>query len=231
MKLLFFVILLLLPQCSLAERNLFDLLKIHCNWIQKERFDSWMLVSDKQIHKFPINWEKDTIYITSWYANGGGEGTFIWNNKQNLNIYPDTIFTIHEYGTPPYHRHIVAYNLYSNWDVDVLKHLGREYYAEGKVTPTYHSYLTRIIIENGNVRVDTATYLSPDLDEIRTQKQLDSIREIVHLINNTNLIKTSYLKENNKTDNDNSNTQSPQHKSIWQRIIEWFCNLWKSIFG
>ena len=229
-KFIIIILFALIPNLSFGEITLSDFLKRHCELFKSEIRDyifSPDILSNQIIRNFPINQGADTIYINSYRSAGESEATLIWNSNEHLRIYPDKVIII-----PRFNESYRQF--YSNWDTDVLKHLGKEYHSTNVTSETYNEYLTRIIIDNGNIKIDTTTYLDFDSDNLNncTQQQLDSIREVVHLIKNTKLVPTAYHLEINKNSNDPENISS-FHKtpSLWQRIVDWFSRLWRAIFG
>ncbi len=235
MKIIVLLLLLIFPQYLWGEVSLTGFLKQHSELYKSEYgHDDYLeepdILSNRIIQTFPINSKTDTVYIKSYRAQGGGEGTSAWNSKQCISAYPHRVNMV---VMPVAYKKSSGYSqLLSSWDTDVLKHLGKEYHATTEISGTAQIYLTRIIVECGSIKIDTTTYLgyAPGYLDNLTIKQLDSLRETVYLIKNTKLINTSYPLE---TTQDRNNTQHSTRKdtSLWQRIVDWFHRLWETIFG
>lgn len=231
------LLVLIFPQYVWGEICLPDFLKQHSELYKSEYgYDDYLeepdILSNRISQTFPVNSKTDTVYIKSYRSQGGGEGTSAWNSKQCISIYPHRVNIV---VMPAVYKKSHGYSqLLSNWDIDVLKHLSKEYHATTETSETAQIYLTRIIVECGSIRIDTTTFLGFNSDKIKNlnQEQLDSLRETVYLIKNTKLIRTPYQLETPQ-DITEAYTQHSTHKetSLWQRIVDWFRRLWEAIFG
>ncbi|MDE5905412.1 hypothetical protein [Duncaniella sp.] len=211
-----------------GEISLPAFIELHCDKFKLYN-ENWMLrpiiLFNSNILTFPINQDNDTVFIQSLYFWGTEESVCarIWNN--NRRVFVGKYVTIekkHEYDD-------LHLQLILNWEPDVLKYLSKLYCDDRKNVVDGHStaYLSRIIVENGNVKCNTVMY--PWFDKYfnhYTQEQLDSVREKVRIIN-----QGEYMKIVKKTTQKSLDVSSYATRSIWQRIADWFRSVWEWLFG
>ena len=194
MKIIVLLLLLIFPQYLWGEVSLTGFLKQHSELYKSEYgHDDYLeepdILSNRIIQTFPINSKTDTVYIKSYRAQGGGEGTSAWNSKQCISVYPHRVNMV---VMPVDYKKSSGYSqLLSRWDTDVLKHLSKEYHATTEISETSKVYITRIIVERGSIKIDTTSFLGFNYDKIKNlnPEQLDSLRETIYLINLVFLIR------------------------------------------
>lgn len=232
MRSLFILLLLIVSPIRLfGEISLPAFIELHCAKFKLDINFNWMLkpiiLSNSNILTFPVSQDNDTVYIQSLYTvNTSEEFTWIWNNDRRiLTVYPRTVYTedttMKKYKFDNPHSQLIL-----NWEPDVLNYLGHAYYAD-RVGYRTIAYLSRIIVENGNVKCNTVGYswFNKYFDHY-TQEQLDSVRAQVRIIN-----QGKYMKIVKKTTQKSLDVSSYATRSIWQRIADWFRGVWKCLFG
>lgn len=231
-RIIFYIYFIFVPISVVAEITLDGIINLYTDFFPEfNRHLNSTVGSSGLVQGFPINEQRDTIYIVTSESGGESPGTQIWKNDEKtkeLYIYHaggDTI-VVEELVKRNWCRHINVYNeLARNWETDVLKFIGEDNYFYGN----QKEFLMRVVIEGGNLSADTTTYWYNTSFADLTTEQFDSIRQTYTLVNSTKLLvpKNNYKKYH----------PSPQavtkqkDKSIWQRIADWFVCLWHSIFG
>lgn len=239
MKLLVFYLLCLALPLPLQEPTIVYVLKMHMRIFRELKHHTLFLddsiLSSSKILTFPINEQSDTIYVEFVGPQGGTSSQMnIWNNdNKGLYAYNEKVFHV-QYDSNVY-RGLVA-----SWEPELLVKIGEMNNPLNEHAYVYR-YLSRIIIDNGKIRMDTVSFRPLYLLDNLTNSQLDSIRAVVKkesLARQVHADSLAKLSESIGVINDStaSGKSDIQHqpsspKTLWQRIVDWFRNLWHSIFG
>ncbi len=236
MRSLFILLLLIVsPIRLLGEISFPAFIELHCAKYDRDDF-KWMLdpiiLSDSKVLSYPINHKQDTVYIEYVRPSGDGPIVIIWNNRPYNYTYVKLQYRSVMISPPAYtgNKFYAIKQLLSNWETDVLKYVGKKYHSGNNVMPYCCVYMTRIIIEKGNITCDTVTYDDTGGElYYYTQEQLDSLRAEVRLIHQADSIKADSIKAAAQQTVQGPPAQT--HRSIWQRIADWFRGVWKCLFG
>lgn len=220
----------------IAESQLMYLMRIHCELVPESKELLFMdsVLAYEPLRKFPINEKTDTVYIESSYIDEGRvTGVVIWNKECYLPIFHGIWRNNKSYLEKTekiIKREKNYFELVNNWETKVLKRIGDEFYARCMVSPGCVYYLTRMILHNGVQRIDTTRYHRlGNINEL-TAFQLDSIRQCVAALPPEKLSdREAPVSIGQEKESCTEPKAAP--KSIWQRIVDWFSNLWRSIFG
>lgn len=248
MKLIIALFLCSIAPFQLVESPLVHLIKSHAQRFEGKSTKNWMLdsciLSSDILLDFPVDAQKDTIYFTTC-RSGGVEYNSIWkpHYKYEISLWPKKVEKkyiptfVSTNNTEKIER-VSTGRLIANWECDLLRYLGEKVEKEEFVADIDRYRLTRIIFDKGREKIDTVKYTNPKyILQYLTIEQVDSIRKIVN--DSIKLVKDSISKIPATVTSDNQEIQEtiaiePAHpitKSLWQRFIDWICNLWYSIFG
>lgn len=179
------------------------------------------ILNNSYFQDFPIQ-AIDTVFIIGYHSDGLSN-IILWNNQQQIKFSEIGSMKVQEFQPDWYSDLLYA------WNIDSLRKLS------GNVGPKQLHYVHRFILLGNLVKVDTLILnrpiMMPNIIKGKYVKEnpskvKDSLFNDIKL-NNTQISDDS---TNNKT-NIETTSQHEISKSIWQRIIDWFLNLWKSIFG
>ena len=217
-----FLLLVLVINSGMAAVSLSGLIRM-CplsshNW-------KWLIndsiLNNSYFQDFPIH-AIDTVFIIGYHSDGLSN-IILWNNQQQIKFSEIGSMKVQEFQPDWYSDLLYA------WNIDSLRKLS------GNVGPKQLHYVHRFILLGNLVKVDTLILnrpiMMPNIIKGKYVKEnpskvKDSLFNDIKL-NNTPISDDS---TNNKT-NIETASQHEISKSIWQRIIDWFRNLWKSIFG
>lgn len=181
------------------------------------------LINHKIIHDFSINQKGDTIFVLYLLSDEGHENVKIWNGKNAYWIKPINDTVCIEKVRNASKKNYEFSTLIPNWETDVLRYLGNTTQVyDGSTT-----YITRYIVKDDKITIDTVHYTTFYF----TNEEMDSIRETLYFAKHTKLIPTSIQLDEGKTVSTQSPNMHSLPKTLWQRIVDWFRNLWHSIFG
>lgn len=215
-------ILLVIATLSIEGRDLSlaDILRLnYMNSNYWEWLTSDSLLYNPIIQEFAVNQEEDTIFITCYENIQDQIGVTLWNRSQGVNAYKncftDSTFYVRKTNINQLDS---DEKILINWDIDTIK----RFYE--KRVPPIQCFIHRIVIHNKKLKIDTIGFYELSYSKDLWIKE----RETKYSQTYNNRKSMDSITEPQRTETPHPKEPS---RSILQRIIDWFRNLWKSIFG
>lgn len=202
------------------DLSLADILRLnYMNSNYWEWLTSDSLLYNPIIQEFAVNQEEDTIFITCYENIQDQIGVTLWNRSQGVNAYKncftDSTFYVRKTNINQLDS---DEKILINWDIDTIK----RFYE--KRVPPIQCFIHRIVIHNQKLKIDTIGFYKLSYSKDLWIKE----RETKYSQTYNNRKSMDSITEPQRTETPHPKEPS---RSILQRIIDWFRNIWKSIFG
>lgn len=192
------------------------------NYVRDKTWD-WLMTDSLYAgingYTFLIDEKSDTIFMDC-VSSDDRRNVGIWNRNNYLSFGKERLEMNVEFRLNSKYKGEEWYDkLLRKWDIDSLRNL------RANTSPVIKHFVHRIIIYDGHIKIDTAQFFQPGTpwellndDERAAQEKYEA-----------NIQK--WEEEKRRVMAKLEQERKDASKSIWRRIVDWFSNLWHSIFG